>query len=180
MRSFFFGVIMLLASAANAATVTLDFDEYENVQGYPDPEATSNGFLITGGLVAPSGFIVGGNYYQTLSKIDGGTFNMLSVDIAAGLDGAIEQEWTITGYFAGGGNVVVSDYYPSDNWTTVNFDSTWADLEQVTFSVDVIAPSPYGNNIDNIVMTTAVPIPAAVWLFGSALAGLGWFRRQAA
>ncbi|MGI9291615.1 MAG: PEP-CTERM sorting domain-containing protein [Gammaproteobacteria bacterium] len=24
---------------------------------------------------------------------------------------------------------------------------------------------------------TAVPIPAAVWLFGSALVGLGWFRR---
>ena len=28
--------------------------------------------------------------------------------------------------------------------------------------------------------TTAVPIPAAVWLFGSALAGLGWFKRKAA
>ena len=24
----------------------------------------------------------------------------------------------------------------------------------------------------------AVPVPAAVWLFGSALAGLGWFRRR--
>jgi len=26
--------------------------------------------------------------------------------------------------------------------------------------------------------TTTVPIPAAVWLFGSALAGLGWLRRK--
>jgi len=25
---------------------------------------------------------------------------------------------------------------------------------------------------------TTVPVPAAVWLFGSALAGLGWFRRK--
>jgi len=25
---------------------------------------------------------------------------------------------------------------------------------------------------------TAVPVPAALWLFGSALAGLGWIRRQ--
>jgi hypothetical protein len=25
---------------------------------------------------------------------------------------------------------------------------------------------------------SAVPIPAAVWLFGSALAGLGWMRRR--
>jgi len=27
---------------------------------------------------------------------------------------------------------------------------------------------------------TVVPVPAAVWLFGSALAGLGWFRRKSA
>jgi hypothetical protein len=30
-----------------------------------------------------------------------------------------------------------------------------------------------------IVGSSVVPIPAAVWLFGSALAGLGWFRRKA-
>ena len=29
-------------------------------------------------------------------------------------------------------------------------------------------------------LVTAVPIPAAVWLFGSALVGLGWFRRSQA
>jgi len=29
-----------------------------------------------------------------------------------------------------------------------------------------------------LVRTSAVPIPAAVWLFGSALAGLGWMRRR--
>ncbi|MCP4833046.1 MAG: VPLPA-CTERM sorting domain-containing protein, partial [Gammaproteobacteria bacterium] len=32
----------------------------------------------------------------------------------------------------------------------------------------------------NIVVGAAVPIPAAVWLFGSALAGLGWIRRKQA
>ena len=31
--------------------------------------------------------------------------------------------------------------------------------------------------IDNV-NVSAVPIPAAVWLFGSALAGLGWLRRK--
>jgi hypothetical protein len=29
-----------------------------------------------------------------------------------------------------------------------------------------------------LVRSTVVPIPAAVWLFGSALAGLGWLRRK--
>ena len=33
---------------------------------------------------------------------------------------------------------------------------------------------------DDFVVGTAVPVPAAVWLFGSALAGLGWFRRKTA
>lgn len=32
-------------------------------------------------------------------------------------------------------------------------------------------------NRSQFLMTTAVPIPAAVWLFASALAGLGWVRR---
>jgi hypothetical protein len=27
-------------------------------------------------------------------------------------------------------------------------------------------------------MLTAVSVPAAIWLFGSALAGLGWLRRK--
>jgi hypothetical protein len=31
-----------------------------------------------------------------------------------------------------------------------------------------------------LVRTSAVPIPAAVWLFGAALVGLGWFRRKKA
>jgi len=39
--------------------------------------------------------------------------------------------------------------------------TTWADYEVA------VTVSP-----------TAVPIPAAVWLFGSALAGLGWIRRK--
>jgi hypothetical protein len=31
---------------------------------------------------------------------------------------------------------------------------------------------------DGDVFNTAVPVPAAVWLFGSALGGLGWMRRR--
>ena len=34
------------------------------------------------------------------------------------------------------------------------------------------------NSFSGTLTATAVPVPAAVWLFGSALAGLGWFRRK--
>jgi hypothetical protein len=39
---------------------------------------------------------------------------------------------------------------------------------------------PPSQPIRNVVSgaVSAVPIPAAAWLFGSALAGLGWFRRK--
>jgi hypothetical protein len=34
------------------------------------------------------------------------------------------------------------------------------------------------NKIGSFIVKAAVPVPAAVWLFGSALAGLGWMRRK--
>jgi hypothetical protein len=37
-----------------------------------------------------------------------------------------------------------------------------------------------GNNSIYEVALTPVPVPAAVWLFGSALGLLGWMRRRAA
>jgi hypothetical protein len=33
-------------------------------------------------------------------------------------------------------------------------------------------------NFGTFLVQTAVPVPAAVWLFGSALAGLGWMKRK--
>jgi hypothetical protein len=40
--------------------------------------------------------------------------------------------------------------------------------------------SAFGSEFDPLATgwTVAVPVPAAVWLFGSALAGLGWMRRK--
>ena len=56
-------------------------------------------------------------------------------------------------------------------------------LELNWLNVDEFSMYDYSNidamAFDNIVVT-AVPIPATVWLFGSALAGLGWMRRKKA
>jgi len=55
-------------------------------------------------------------------------------------------------------------FISSDEFTTVEFRGIIND----GFSMDNVL---YGQG-------NVVPIPAAVWLFGSALAGLGWLRRQ--
>ncbi|MGI9329930.1 MAG: hypothetical protein ACR2QB_04370 [Gammaproteobacteria bacterium] len=41
-------------------------------------------------------------------------------------------------------------------------------------------PSNLNGSYASFIETTAVPIPAAAWLFGSALRLLGWMRRKQA
>jgi len=59
------------------------------------------------------------------------------------------------------------EYYLPGNWIGIEY-ATIEYYPSISSSALVV---------DNIVVS-AVPIPAAVWLFGSALAGLGWMRRK--
>jgi hypothetical protein len=78
------------------------------------------------------------------------------------------------------GNWVYDDFWEA--WytdtpppvTTFLFDTGFVGITSVTW----IQNDPGPHQFDNIVATNIVPIPAAVWLFGSALAGLGWMRRR--
>ena len=58
---------------------------------------------------------------------------------------------------------------------TLEFDKQWSGLIRLEFGNS--GSEGTGQEIDNIVLTT-VPIPAAAWLFGTAIAGLGWIRRK--
>jgi len=57
----------------------------------------------------------------------------------------------------------------------------WGNLDEVRFEVysyGVVGGfDALSITIDNV-NASVVPVPAAVWLFGSALAGLGWMRRK--
>jgi hypothetical protein len=64
-----------------------------------------------------------------------------------------------------------------------------ADNADINFSAGAVSVPVYGlsgHDPDDPVPTafsldfsaTVIPVPAAVWLFGSALAGLGWLRRK--
>jgi hypothetical protein len=63
---------------------------------------------------------------------------------------------------------------------TVSLTTAWTDLSAVEIHTHDTSTSDLGYmGLDNVV-ASIVPIPAAGWLFGSALAGLGWIRRKQA
>ena len=56
-------------------------------------------------------------------------------------------------------------------------DSRYFEIDVVTRSADTPGHSGF-NEVIFGGAASVIPIPAAVWLFGSALAGLGWMRRK--
>jgi hypothetical protein len=59
----------------------------------------------------------------------------------------------------------------------IDIDAGQATMSDRMFSINGNG-QPINSGLDVAYFTTAVPVPAAVWLFGSALAGLGWLRRR--
>ncbi len=49
---------------------------------------------------------------------------------------------------------------------------------EISLGTDNYSPSDGYSTTLNPLVISSVPIPAAVWLFGSALGGLGWMRRK--
>jgi len=69
------------------------------------------------------------------------------------------------------------------NWLTSSVEGgellSAAQFRGIDHFFETTYPNPYGISvIGDVSEVSAVPVPAAVWLFGSALAGLGAVRRQ--
>jgi len=54
----------------------------------------------------------------------------------------------------------------------------WMGIQAVAYQYGIYGTSIIDSSISVSAAPSAVPVPAAVWLFGSALAGLGWMRRK--
>jgi len=83
------------------------------------------------------------------------------------------------------GSVVTGGWSFLSGTDTLVFDSTWTDLSKVSLRGDSVYSDDFDRfvvgsvEIDNVVVNV-VPIPAAAWLFGSALMALGWTRKRLA
>jgi hypothetical protein len=189
-KYFLTAVLMALPLFAHSATVVMDFQQLEvenNINNVLGDTYTEDGFQVA---KLQSNFSFG--YYGTLAgsysgstalfdnlsygeveltQVGGGAFTLHSIDLAElGSSGATSVTFLSNKGHSQTFNLDENRYGAE----TFYFDSVF---ERVT-SVIWIQEDPF-HQFDNIVVT-AVPIPAAVWLFGSALAGLGWMRRKQA
>ena len=195
---------MILCVSANAAPVFVDFEDVEPKNtALPGTSFTTKGIVFDWAGKSPSiPAILDSNWAggsgsemafcgycdptngTSLYTIDGSVFELDSLRFG-GTDQSgtgFPYAGTITGYLSGGGVVTQSIFNAAGTSQLLSFDQTWTDLT----SVDIVIEGTIGGRapfdtfaIDNVSLQ-AVPLPAAVWLFGSALAGLGWLRRKPA
>jgi len=196
--------VLFISSGLHAAQVTISFDDIA-AGGYSWPLDTPQGYQLGGqyfGTVSIQDAGSGDNFLQvrgtydgtpllTLTNSGGLLFSMQQMDVlfedpdlcnlspdcigtAYSLDVFIQAEDAL-------GNVIADMtvlHSEGLGWRTVTFDSAWTDIATVKVSGSLQTSfTTESGGYDNIVVT-AVPVPAAAWLFGSALAGLGWFRRR--
>ena len=118
----------------------------------------------------------------TIENAAGNNFDLLAFDFATGGIATPTSLFFVTGILATGGTVQSTIVSPPEIYSdgtgvmaTYAFDSNWTDLSRVEISwpTEIVALG----SIDNVSLQ-AIPIPAAVWLFGSGLGLLGWFRKR--
>jgi hypothetical protein len=186
-------LVVIVLSSTSAAARTIDFEEsfpyVGSDVGYGYDAVESHGFTIrnfngveftqgpnTEGFFIENGFGENGSRglaycpwcTLVLEESSGSLFSLTSVYTSS----RSNLPYTVTGFLADGGQVQL---VATGLEETLEFDEQWSGLIRLEFGNS--GSEGTGQEIDNIVLTT-VPIPAAAWLFGTAIAGLGWIRRK--
>jgi len=179
---------LIIAGSAQAAPITIDFESFS--VGELATSVTADGFTF---VSDGSAFRIGDyNFFGTkellcssceisLTRDDGALFDITSVSWAFAFDGPIDG--LITGLKADGSTVsliVARDNNQSTAAPSIALEG-FEGLQRVDFRWSGFFPPPpqstlTGMALDDLALNV-VPIPAAIWLFGSALLGLRVFRR---
>jgi hypothetical protein len=180
--------IILLALQSTAQATVVTFEEL-TVLEEDVGSVSSAGYTFTGAdlLVVQNDESSDGNHVWaalfpgytttlTITRDDGQLFNLHSFNLEG-----VGGDFTIEGYDAFDQLIASAEHFPI-GWDTIAFDDAWSNVSTIViadsvFSFGPLAPTTAGIRLDNF-SATVVPLPAAAWLFGSALAGLGWLRRR--
>jgi hypothetical protein len=196
MKTLCIAALLLVGSIAVAAPVVIDFDDtlptYIGLETYQEDGFTlisnqPDGTLIDQNDIVRNniGIFSGGTSSQSLFWGANGANSTISIVADSGLRFSIDSldasslynvagDLTLTGTKAGGGTV--------SQTLTLNGDLTSYNVTGLGLVTNLVLSfdgsvndAPY--DVDNISLN-AVPVPAAVWLFASALGMLGWLRRS--
>ena len=115
------------------------------------------------------------NNSLTLEAVSGETFDLSSFDFSYNSGDLIPRDVGIS-VVTSLGQTVDSTLSLVGDFALDTYDATGQFSDIVSFTITNLSGTTMA--VDNFVVTAAVPIPAAAWLFGSALAGLGWLRRK--
>jgi len=175
-----------LATFDTLTTNGQDLSNYaENGISITVPDTLGTGFDPFNDSVATTGFHYGdaGNHlFVTISMADNTPIAALEFKVGDGwlndLDTKVIWETMLNGVSTGTGAIFTTDA------TVIGWiDSGGFDELRVAASGDIPNLNAFGDlqgiAIDNL-SVQVVPVPAAVWLFGSGLGLLGWFRRRSA
>ena len=162
MKTLFWTVMLLVVAAADASTVTVIYNGIR-VTGIGDLDI--GGTLYNVDFNAPSGFPTFGGetdfwVVQFEAEVATVTVNHILTDLLhQPVDNALTDVYHV---LWGGGQMNESELRGPGDW-------------RITF----IGPDDPSVGLRTAWSVAAVPVPAAVWLFGSALGLLGWMRRKA-
>jgi hypothetical protein len=180
------GIMEMASAAVISPDIIINFEDM-TATGYGHEMLTPQGFTFTSAAtIAVRNDVYmknGTNMYaqqtsnlstpHTLTLTAGGSFDIISLDIGGITSGPITTTYNFTGYYASGGSVQSSVDSSGGIIKTVNFDNTWTNLSAFEFLYTSSATNN-GLEADNFIVrnSSIVPIPAAIWLFCSGLAGL--------
>ncbi len=180
-------VLLIVSLTANAATI-IDFDSvsigsydpliidgfrFEPLFGSWEQQVVQESLgdnALYMSVFGPFEFGSAGPIAIMMTAVDGNPFAFYGADfVGEAVVGDVSS--SITGNVFGGGGALG----PIGTGDWLNLEAVFFDVSSTTLSG--FPSETLSMTIDNV-NASVVPIPAAVWLFGSALAGLGWFRRR--
>jgi hypothetical protein len=187
-------VVAFWFASANVGAVTIDFEEYSGSVNSLDPilagTDVGNGYVLSPGLGSPKWLNGAGPGSVTLAlstsatsiiidRGDGLAFDLLAFDWDGGATGSYPLK--ISGTKSGGGvvdlTVDLEELVPAQ-WTNFTDTGLFQDITSLTIETVCQFGCPVGIVLDNFSVNTVVPVPAAAWLFGSAIGVMGAIRRR--
>ena len=173
----FFSLLFLMGQASFAATVAIDFSSgvYSARLGYVNVYK-EDGFTISTQSSLDSFSQVGGNYGPTLAwygyaKVinvnhGGAFFSVNSIDFANPAYAGVTFESSAGGVFTAGA-ITGTKLFPASGWSNIQ-----------SFTIRTTTATNILTQLDNLVVTTPVPLPPALLLLASGILGLAGIQRQ--